>query len=154
MEAGEKMVHLDDAPTKPASEDAAAKKTLVEMYDSKKKRREEESQAALKFNQKPIAGLKYASEKGHLDADDPVDVAKYLLRNKDLFEKAQIGEFLGREKEWQGGFALKVLRAYGEELDFKGMEFDEAIRYYLSGFRLPGEAQKIDRIISLRCSIH
>ncbi|KAK1748623.1 ARF guanine nucleotide exchange factor [Skeletonema marinoi] len=134
---GEKTAHLDVTATKPASEDAAAKKTLVEMYDSKKKRREEESQAALKFNQKPTAGLKYASEKGHLDADDPVDVAKYLLRNKDLFDKAQIGDFLGREKEWQGGFALKVLRAYGEELDFKGMDFDEAIRYYLSGFRLP-----------------
>mmetsp|Transcript_13142 Transcript_13142/g.26694 ORF Transcript_13142/g.26694 Transcript_13142/m.26694 type:complete len:2158 (-) Transcript_13142:64-6537(-) len=146
---GEKTAHLDVTATKPANEDAAAKKTLVEMYDSKKKRREEESQAALKFNQKPTAGLKYASEKGHLDADDPVDVAKYLLRNKDLFDKAQIGDFLGREKEWQGGFALKVLRAYGEELDFKGMDFDEAIRYYLSGFRLPGEAQKIDRIMEV-----
>eukprot|EP00986_Skeletonema_menzelii_P020737 scaffold32152_cov148-Skeletonema_menzelii.AAC.2 len=147
--ADEKTAQLDDGSKTPVSEDAAARKTLVEMYDSKKKRREEESQAALKFNQKPIAGLKYASEKGHLDVDDPVDVAKYLLRNKDLFDKAQIGEFLGREKEWQDGFALKVLRAYGEELDFKGMVFDEAIRYYLSGFRLPGEAQKIDRIMEV-----
>ena len=125
--------------------DATAKKSLVEMYDSKKKRREEESQAALKFNQKPVAGLKYAAERGHLDADDPVDVARYLLQNKDIFDKAQIGEYLGREKEWLDGFALKVLRAYGEALDFKGMNFDEAIRYYLSGFRLPGEAQKVRR---------
>ncbi|KAL7436698.1 hypothetical protein ACHAXM_005315 [Skeletonema potamos] len=147
--AGGKSPEIDAVPKKPTIEDAAAKKTLVEMYDSKKKRREEESQAALKFNQKPAAGLKYASEKGHLDADDPVDVAKYLLRNKDLFDKAQIGDFLGREKEWNGGFALKVLRAYGDELDFKGMDFDEAIRYYLSGFRLPGEAQKIDRIMEV-----
>jgi len=147
---GEKAEDEEDSkPSASFSDDAVAKKTLVEMYDSKKKRREEESQAALKFNQKPAAGLKYAAERGHLDDDDPVDVARYLLQNKDIFEKAQIGEYLGREKEWQGGFALKVLRAYGEALDFKGMTFDEAIRYYLSGFRLPGEAQKIDRIMEV-----
>jgi Sec7-like guanine-nucleotide exchange factor len=142
----------EEVDRKPsATEDANAKKSLVEMYDSKKKRREEESQAALKFNQKAIAGLKFASECGHLDADDPADVARYLLQNKDIFEKAQIGEFLGREKEWQDGFALKVLRAYGDALDFKGMPFDDAIRYYLSGFRLPGEAQKVR--LSM-CCIH
>ncbi|KAL3771122.1 hypothetical protein ACHAW5_010296 [Stephanodiscus triporus] len=129
--------------------EASAKKTLVEMYDSKKKRREEEAKAALKFNQKPQDGLKYAAERGHLDITDPVDVARYLLQNKDIFEKAQIGEYLGREKEWQDGFALKVLRAYGDALDFQGMKFDDAIRYYLSGFRLPGEAQKIDRIMEV-----
>jgi brefeldin A-inhibited guanine nucleotide-exchange protein len=28
-----------------------------------------------------------------------------------------------------------------------GMMFDDAIRLFLSGFRLPGEAQKIDRIM-------
>ncbi|CAN0086443.1 unnamed protein product, partial [Sphacelaria rigidula] len=27
------------------------------------------------------------------------------------------------------------------------MVFDEAIRYFLEGFRLPGEAQKIDRMM-------
>jgi brefeldin A-inhibited guanine nucleotide-exchange protein len=32
-------------------------------------------------------------------------------------------------------------------LDLKDLLFDDAIRYYLSGFRLPGEAQKIDRIM-------
>lgn len=125
------------------------KKTLVEMYDSKKKRREEESQAALKFAQKPTTGLKYAAECGHLDLTDPTDVARYLLQNKDILEKTQIGEYLGREKEWQDGFALKVLRAYGDALDFKSMNFDDSIRYYLSGFRLPGEAQKIDRIMEV-----
>ena len=32
-------------------------------------------------------------------------------------------------------------------MSFEKLDFDEAIRYYLSGFRLPGEAQKIDRIM-------
>ena len=30
---------------------------------------------------------------------------------------------------------------------FKGMDFGEALRFFLQGFRLPGEAQKIDRIM-------
>lgn len=32
-------------------------------------------------------------------------------------------------------------------MDFTDMLFDEAIRHFLSGFRLPGEAQKIDRMM-------
>lgn len=32
-------------------------------------------------------------------------------------------------------------------MDFRGLRFDEAIRLFLSRFRLPGEAQQIDRIV-------
>lgn len=42
------------------------------------------------------------------------------------------------------------LGSYGANryrIDFTDMEFDEAIRHFLSGFRLPGEAQKIDRMM-------
>ena len=121
--------------------------TLVQIYDSKKKRRHEESEVVLRFRQKPTAGMAYAAKCGHLDGSDPGDVARYLLKNKDLLEKTQIGEYLGREVEYQGGFALKVLHEYVSRMDFSGLMFDDAIRFYLSGFRLPGEAQKIDRIM-------
>lgn len=39
------------------------------------------------------------------------------------------------------------MHAYVDELSFKGLIFDDAIRRFLSGFRLPGEAQKIDRLM-------
>ncbi|KAL8062526.1 hypothetical protein ABFX02_02G153100 [Erythranthe guttata] len=39
------------------------------------------------------------------------------------------------------------MHAYVDSFDFQGKEFDEAIRVFLQGFRLPGEAQKIDRIM-------
>jgi hypothetical protein len=39
------------------------------------------------------------------------------------------------------------MHAYVDQLDFTGMHFDEAIRHFLQGFRLPGEAQKIDRMM-------
>jgi len=32
-------------------------------------------------------------------------------------------------------------------MEFTGKPLDEAIRHYLAGFRLPGEAQKIDRMM-------
>jgi len=136
---------IESGPGTPARE--TGKQNLVQIYDSKKKRRKEESEAVLRFNQKPSAGIKYAAECGHINGDDPADIARYLLVNKDNFEKTQIGEFLGREAEYQGGMALKVLHEYVRMMDLAGLPFDDAIRYYLSGFRLPGEAQKIDRIM-------
>ena len=131
-----------EAPTADSSE---SKQTLVQIYGFKKKRREEEAEVILRFNQKPSAGLAYASKCGHVDGSDPVDVARYLLANKDKFEKTQIGEYLGREPDYQQGFAVKVLHGYVNSMDFSGLVFDDAIRYYLSGFRLPGEAQKVRR---------
>lgn len=40
-----------------------------------------------------------------------------------------------------------LLRGGDYRIDFTNMEFDEAIKHFLSGFRLPGEAQKIDRMM-------
>ena len=40
---------------------------------------------------------------------------------------------------------VKILHEYVDNMNFTDMVFDEAIRTFLSGFRLPGEAQKIDR---------
>lgn len=119
------------------------KKSLVQIYDSKKKRREDFVKVTLKYNQKPAAAFKLAGEYGILDPDDPEDVARFLITNKDLLDKTQTGEYLGREPSYQDGFALKVLHAYASQLDFSGLRFDDGIKHYLSGFRLPGEAQKV-----------
>jgi len=37
--------------------------------------------------------------------------------------------------------------AYVDYFDFGNMEFVPALRQFLDGFRLPGEAQKIDRLM-------
>ncbi|GKY90351.1 hypothetical protein MPSEU_000009100 [Mayamaea pseudoterrestris] len=134
------------SPSRESAVDSSGQK-LVDIYDSKRKRREEASEVILRFNQKPSAGISYAIKCGHVDGDDAADVAQFLLKNKDNFEKAMIGEYLGREPEYQGGFSLKVLHEYVRLIDFEGLGFDDGIRLFLSGFRLPGEAQKIDRIM-------
>lgn len=37
--------------------------------------------------------------------------------------------------------------AYVDKLNFSDRDFVYALRYFLEGFRLPGEAQKIDRLM-------
>jgi len=68
------------------------------------------------------------------------DVARWLLTCTRLSTN-HIGDFLGRPN------ALPVLNALVDLLDFRSLDLDEALRFYLSLFRLPGEAQQIERII-------
>jgi brefeldin A-inhibited guanine nucleotide-exchange protein len=44
-------------------------------------------------------------------------------------------------------FNKEVMYAYVDYFDFNGMDFVPALRQFLDGFRLPGEAQKIDRLM-------
>jgi hypothetical protein len=46
-----------------------------------------------------------------------------------------------------GRFNKEVMYAYVDYFDFNGMDFVPALRQFLDGFRLPGEAQKIDRLM-------
>lgn len=57
--------------------------------------------------------------------------------------QAVIDDYLGQHEE----FPVAVMHAYVDSMNFSGLTFDMAIREFLKGFRLPGEAQKIDRII-------
>ncbi|KAL5016750.1 hypothetical protein ScPMuIL_006339 [Solemya velum] len=41
----------------------------------------------------------------------------------------------------------EVMYAYIDQMDFVGLEFVPALRKFLQGFRLPGESQKIDRLM-------
>ncbi|XP_009604910.1 brefeldin A-inhibited guanine nucleotide-exchange protein 2 [Nicotiana tomentosiformis] len=93
------------------------------------------------FNRKPKKGIEFlinANKVGSL----PEEIAAFLKDASGL-NKTLIGDYLGERDD----LALKVMHAYVESFDFQGKEFDEAIRAFLQGFRLPGEAQKIDRIM-------
>ena len=39
------------------------------------------------------------------------------------------------------------MHAFIDQMDFTGLKFVEALRIFLQAFRLPGEAQKIDRFM-------
>ena len=67
----------------------------------------------------------------------------FLLNQKGL-SKTAIGELLGEPDEYY----IAILDEFVNALSFTSMDLVEALRSFLSKFRLPGEAQKIDRIIS------
>ena len=60
-----------------------------------------------------------------------------------------IGRAADREK-FMSASDFEVLRAcYVSQLNFTGMSFDRALRYFLcdANFLLPGEGQKVDRLM-------
>eukprot|EP00727_Mastigamoeba_balamuthi_P013098 m51a1_g8410 putative ankyrin repeat-containing protein (342) ;mRNA; f:269878-276041 len=78
-----------------------------------------------------------------LDYGGPEAAAAALFRRTDI-DKAALGEYLGRNKEEN----KKVLEAFVSLFDFSQLELDDALRVFLGRFRLPGEAQVIDRFMS------
>lgn len=120
--------------------------SIVDNFDRKQKAQEDIETGILKFNLSPKKGLSFLAERGHVEMS-PKGVAQFLHQYQDRLDKTAVGEYLGREREYEGGFCLKVLHEYVGLMDFSGMAFDLAIRYFLGGFRLPGEAQKIDRLM-------
>ena len=57
--------------------------------------------------------------------------------------KSAIGEYLGDGD----AFNIQVMHSFIDMFDFGNMAFVQALRTFLQSFRLPGEAQKIDRIM-------
>ncbi|KAI9982620.1 hypothetical protein PInf_008592 [Phytophthora infestans] len=121
--------------------------SAVEAFESKKKRQEEMATGILKFNVKPSAGIAYLVAHGHMGEGSPRDVAQFLHSYNDKLDKTMVGDYLGNGVHYQGGFCVKVLHEYVDMMDFTGLEIDVAIRHFLAGFRLPGESQKIDRMM-------
>lgn len=73
-----------------------------------------------------------------------MQVAAFLRAQSDQLDKAQLGELLGHHED----FAIAVMHGWiDSEPSMAGQAIDQSLRRLLGGFRLPGEAQKIDRIM-------
>ncbi|KAL6423284.1 hypothetical protein ACFW04_010147 [Cataglyphis niger] len=94
-----------------------------------------------KFNMDPKKGIEYLIEHNLL-APTPEDVAQFLYKGEGL-NKTAIGDYLGERHD----FNERVLRAFVELHDFTDLILVQALRQFLWSFRLPGEAQKIDRMM-------
>lgn len=93
------------------------------------------------FNRKPSKGIDFLVSTKKIGSS-PEAVASFL-KNAAGLNETMIGDYLGEREE----FSLKVMHAYVDSFNFEGIDFGESIRFFLRGFRLPGEAQKIDRIM-------
>lgn len=98
--------------------------------------------AVRQFNFKPKRGIKALLQGEFIASKQPQDIAQFLLSN-DQLNKAAIGEFLG-EGEAEN---IAILHAFVDGMDFTKTRFVDALRRFLQSFRLPGEAQKIDRFM-------
>ncbi|KAF9297282.1 Brefeldin A-inhibited guanine nucleotide-exchange protein 2 [Linnemannia elongata] len=93
------------------------------------------------FNAKPMKGIDFFIKQGFVQ-DDLQAIAAYLMTTPGL-DKAAIGEYIGEGDKK----AIKVMHAFVDRLDFTGVGFVDALRMFLQNFRLPGESQKIDRLM-------
>uniref|UniRef100_A0A672LHG7 ARF guanine nucleotide exchange factor 2 n=1 Tax=Sinocyclocheilus grahami TaxID=75366 RepID=A0A672LHG7_SINGR len=112
-----------------------------EQYEVIKQQKEIIEHGIELFNKKPKRGLQYLQEQGMLGTS-PEDIAQFLQQEERL-DTTQVGEFLGENVK----FNKEAMYCYVDRLDFCGKDFVSALRAFLEGFRLPGEAQKIDRLM-------
>lgn len=96
------------------------------------------------FNKKPEKGITYLIRRGFLE-NTPQGVARFLISRKGL-SRQMIGEYLGN---LQNQFNMAVLECFAGELDLSGMQVDVALRKFQAYFRMPGEAQKIERLMEI-----
>ncbi|KAK7735518.1 guanine nucleotide exchange protein for ADP-robosylation factor [Cytospora paraplurivora] len=113
-----------------------------EQLEKEKARKTALARAIRAFNFKPKRGIKMLLDGGFIPSDSPQDIARFLLTD-DRLDKAQIGEYLGEGDEKN----IQIMHAFVDAMDFTKMRFVDALRRFLQAFRLPGEAQKIDRFM-------
>lgn len=95
------------------------------------------------FNRDPKKGLEFLQEMHLLPAKlDAKSVASFFRYTVGL-DKNLIGDFLGKHDE----FCVEVLYEFARTFDFSDMNLDTALRLFLGTFRLPGESQKIQRVV-------
>nr|XP_045245828.1 cytohesin-3 [Macaca fascicularis] len=115
---------------------------LTSVEESKTTQRNKQiAMGRKKFNMDPKKGIQFLIENDLLQSS-PEDVAQFLYKGEGL-NKTVIGDYLGERDE----FNIKVLQAFVELHEFADLNLVQALRQFLWSFRLPGEAQKIDRMM-------
>uniref|UniRef100_A0A673IVZ7 Cytohesin-2-like n=1 Tax=Sinocyclocheilus rhinocerous TaxID=307959 RepID=A0A673IVZ7_9TELE len=94
-----------------------------------------------KFNMDPKKGIVFLVE-NELLRHTSEDIAQFLYKGEGL-NKTAIGDYLGERDD----FNIKVLQAFVDLHEFTDLNLVQALRQFLWSFRLPGEAQKIDRMM-------
>ncbi|KAI8827392.1 hypothetical protein BJ741DRAFT_540639, partial [Chytriomyces cf. hyalinus JEL632] len=98
------------------------------------------------FEEKPVKGngatSEIAAKTPPVDENAAYSIACFLKSTTGL-SKSGIGSYLGEGD----AFCIRVMHLFVDLLDFEGLGFVSALRMFLQTFRLPGEAQKIDRLM-------
>ena len=98
--------------------------------------------ATIKFNTKPKLAKEFLILKGVIHGT-PEEMACFIFQNNNKLSKRRVGEYIGNVEEYN----QRVCSALFQKYDFSNQTLDNALRYLLLQFRLPGESQQIDRIL-------
>ena len=117
-------------------------------------------ESAEKFLIKPTLCFQYLQEQGLLPKPLTTKLCANFLRQNIFLDKIAVGAFLGElgkssEKDLQNikhecetaTFHANLLKNYVESFELQNLTILNSMRLFLSAFRLPGEAQQIDRIL-------
>jgi golgi-specific brefeldin A-resistance guanine nucleotide exchange factor 1 len=98
---------------------------------------------ATKFNENPKAGIAYLASNDIIEnPDDPLQIAQFLKGTTRVSKKV-LGDYISKKSNEH------ILKAFMSLFDFEGKRIDEALRTLLGSFRLPGESQLIERIVTV-----
>lgn len=100
------------------------------------------TQAIHKFNRHARKGVEFIIANNVLGDNTPKSIALFLMNSK-LINKHVLGDYLGEAGDMNCDVRDKIF----DFLDFTSLEYDMALRRFLDVFHLPGEAQKIDRLM-------
>eukprot|EP00941_MAST-03F_sp_MAST-3F-sp1_P003286 g3286.t1 len=120
----------------------------AQKFAKKKKEKQSIALVVEQFNKKPKLFVKKAVELGVFKEENPSPavVAKFLFEKPQGLDPKVLGEYLSEPPD-KYPFNVAVLQQFTKLFDFQDVEFVDAMRLFLNSFRLPGEAQKIDRLV-------
>jgi guanine nucleotide exchange protein RalF len=97
------------------------------------------------FNLKPKNGIKKIKDicAAHIIDSVEQQIANFLHKQKHNLDLEAVGDYLSDpDPENQA-----VLKTFTGQIDLGGQSFTQGLRSFLKTFKLPGEAQKIDRLV-------
>uniref|UniRef100_A0A6B2L769 SEC7 domain-containing protein n=1 Tax=Arcella intermedia TaxID=1963864 RepID=A0A6B2L769_9EUKA len=101
------------------------------------------AEAIFCFNKKWKTGISLLESEGII-TQDKKSIANFLFKYNDKLSKSELGEILAGKDD-----NVELLIEFTELLNFTGVSFAEGLRSYLTKFLLPGEAQKISRMMEV-----
>lgn len=107
------------------------------------------SKVAIAFNADAMGKewMDLAVEEKQLGADRSARGVAELLFMAPGLDKVEVGVYLSKGPEKDYPFQAEVRQQFASLFDYTGLTFAASLRKFLSKFRLPGEAQCIDRLM-------
>ncbi|ETV68231.1 hypothetical protein, variant 5 [Aphanomyces astaci] len=124
-----------------------ARERTAEVLQQRKQNKKRYFLAAEKFHTEPKNWIAYSQQLGLLPNPITAESVATFFHHTPGLNKTSIGDYLGDGPKEDKPFHEAVRNAYVSMFDFRHAPLDGALRMCLAKFRLPGEAQKIDRLM-------